>query len=350
MDETSSFELTDFNIEGQIDLKDTFGFLKIARSEDGHLILVVRDKHENVEEKKVVSINIADICSILGFVLDIGIRKEKMLTIGSGNYFGIKLIHSQSERKVEQKDFNEELIKKIEEKINGYFKSGNQKKEVAAIRMDYLFTTYNNSRLLFPNFYNDSFLGLMRILDSLSETRYADNFALFVSEISLDINKKIYSRIEKIESYKNRLEKAEEVFCLRMEKMKKNNKMSFEKMEKFSKEDKFIFACFYSAYQYRNKFVHKGYPFPEVVKYAHGSEEDLGTAYIYPGLGVSLRKRDRPEGLLEEDYIDIHSVIDKEAEAKMFKDYYFLLLPTWFFLKQITREALVKAINDLSIK
>jgi hypothetical protein len=51
------------------------------------------------------------------------------------------------------------------------------------------------------------------------------------------------------------------------------------------------------------------------------------------------------EGLREDDLIDMHEVIGTE-ESVDFKDKYYQLLPTWNFLKQIVRQALINKINS----
>jgi hypothetical protein len=117
-------------------------------------------------------------------------------------------------------------------------------------------------------------------------------------------------------------------------------------MEKFDDPAKVIFSCFYSAYQYRNKFVHIGFPFPDTVKESWGLEDGSGTAYFHPALGISWSKVYRPKvGLQEGDSIDVHEIVGAEF-ADDFKNKYFKLLPSWYFLKTLTREALLKKVVE----
>jgi hypothetical protein len=103
MSKLESFELTDFNLEGHIALSKELGLLKILRSGDGRLILVTDNEYDKIDHEKPVVSKIANIDSLLGFVLDIGIQRERRLTYGDGFYFGQPLIPAQSRRRVNQK-------------------------------------------------------------------------------------------------------------------------------------------------------------------------------------------------------------------------------------------------------
>jgi hypothetical protein len=92
--------------------------------------------------------------------------------------------------------------------------------------------------------------------------------------------------------------------------------------------------------------VHQGFPFPSVVKDSYGIEEGSGIAYISPTLGMSLSRFNRPiTGLEEGDLMDIHVIVGEEVDD--FRKTYFLLVPTWYFLKEITRIGLINKVNSL---
>jgi hypothetical protein len=50
-------------------------------------------------------------------------------------------------------------------------------------------------------------------------------------------------------------------------------------------------------------------------------------------------------GLQDGDLIDIHEVVG--AEDQDFKETYFVLLPSWHFLKRLTKEALLNRATQL---
>ncbi|HCW31879.1 MAG: hypothetical protein UT36_C0007G0055 [Candidatus Peregrinibacteria bacterium GW2011_GWF2_39_17] len=95
----NSFELTEFNLDGSINLDEKFGFIKIMRSEDGTLILARDGDYGVISATAPTPATISDLDSTLGFVLDIGIRKEKALTFGHGLYFGMNLVKSTQSKK-----------------------------------------------------------------------------------------------------------------------------------------------------------------------------------------------------------------------------------------------------------
>jgi len=348
-----SFELTDFNIDGQIILGDKFGLLKILRSEDGRLILVSNADYGVIDHSQPTPVEKANISAILGFVLDIGIRREKHLTYGDGFYFGTTLVTSQSSKKVSQNDFDEVLFEKIALVINTHYQASDAEKPLEATRVNYLLGTYNDSRLLFPNFYNESYLGLMRIIDALSSARGAYDFAVFAAQVSPDLNKDIYSKLAAVTSYQTRLQTAQNLFneLLRNAQVKaKRNPRQWTciaPMTTFDQYAQMVFSCFYSAYQYRNKFVHLGIPFPPTVKDSYDSEHDSGMAYLNPAEALTFLKVHRPDGLQAGDYVDMHAVLSDQKEISDFQDKYFKLIPTWHFLKLISRAALLNRINSL---
>lgn len=346
MEELESWELTDFNIDGHITLSQKFGQLKMMRSDDGLLILAEYANYGRIDQEKDTPSSCFNPDSTLGFVLDIGIQKKKQLTVGNGFYFGTKIISSQSTRKISQASFNQELFEKIGTLIETYFQSGDKRKEVEAIRLQYLISEYNNARLLYPNFYAESYLSLMRIIDALSEAKGSYDFATFISKISPKLNMEVYEKLIKLASYKNRLAKAMTLFDSLLVHAEKEGWDCYNDMSNLDDAGRIVFSCFYSAYQYRNQFVHKGFPFPSVVKDNWGIEEGSGTAYISPVVGMSLSRFNRPKtGFQKSDVIDIHEIVGNKAQD--FKDTYFLLIPTWYFLKELTKEAILSKVNSL---
>lgn len=343
-----SWQITDFNLGGRQIKIGKLGLVKIIRSDDSVLTLVGEANYGIIDQEKPTAANFAATDSILGFVLDIGIRKEKVLARGSGFYFGTPLLQPQSQKVVSQGDFKEPLFEKIGNFINEKYQSGDKKKNIEAVRLQLLFDTYNDARLLFPNFYAESYLSLLRIIEAISRRDYSYNVAMFVTGLSPTLNEEIYNKVIAIEAYKKRVQVANDLISNLVKDLKNKKdgaKDKIKKLEDLDDKGKFIFSCFYSAYQYRNKFVHNGFPFPDTVKDSIGLKAGSGTAYLHPAGKIFWKKIHRPEGLEDGDLIDIHEIVPRASEAKKFKDKYFQLLPTWHFLKCLTREALLSCVK-----
>lgn len=206
MDGCNSWELTDFNIDGGITLSQKFGHVQLRRVEDGTLILVGLSDYGMIDQTKTTPTNFFNPDTTLGFVLDIGIRKEKQLTYNSGFYFGNRYIYPQSQKKISQINFDQPLFERIGDLIQSYFQSGDRAKETEAIKLQFLIDEYNNARLLCPNFCSESYLGLMRVIDALADAQGACDYAAFVAQISPTINASLYAKLTAMEVYKDRIQ------------------------------------------------------------------------------------------------------------------------------------------------
>jgi hypothetical protein len=276
--------------------------------------------------------------------LDIGIRRTKWLTRG-GFYFGHSLSPSQSTKKVTQADFDATLFDRLISELDRHYQSGESKRESLAVRTNYLLQGYNNARLLFPTFHNESYLGLLRIVDAITKSRSADEFAISAAEISPVFNHEIYERVAAVAAYQNRLDAAEQVFIRRFGKV---SPPLVARAQSLDKNAQLTFSCLYSAYQYRNKFVHHGLPFPQTVTQTFDAAEDSGMNYLNPALGISFWKRRSQQGVQPGDLFDFHAVVEDAGEAAEFKDRYFKLLPTWHFLKRLAREAILSEFKKIT--
>jgi hypothetical protein len=120
-------------------------------------------------------------------------------------------------------------------------------------------------------------------------------------------------------------------------------------MQKLDDAGRLVFACCYSAYKYRNEFVHHGFPFPDTVKESFGFDSNSGMAFLNPALALLYARRLSPIGSRrsDADYIDIHQLVGNLAEVSEFRDKLFKLIPTWHFIKSIAREALLNHIKAL---
>jgi hypothetical protein len=347
--EIDSWQLTEFNLDGrQIKLSDKFGLVKIIRSEDGLLVLIDDGTYGLIDQDKPTPSSFLRTDSLLGFVLDIGIQRTKRLTYGHGFYFGTKLVEVQSNKKVSQVHFDKDVYDDIGTKIETYFQSGDKHKEQEAIKIQFLLDQYNSARLLYPNFISDSYSSLMRLLDALGNAEGRYDFALFAASISSSINQDIYTKLQGVGGFADRIQKALGLFQVHLNHAQSKNLPSAPSMTALDDAGRVVYACFFSSYMYRNKFVHQGIPFPDTVKEAIMETPDApegGMAYLNPALGISWSRMHRPEGLEDGDLIDIHEVVG--AEAQDFKDVYFPLVPSWHFVKRLAREAILKKANQL---
>jgi hypothetical protein len=333
------WQLLDFNLEGQIGLSDKHGLVKVCKSEDGTLMLVTNSTFRMIDHTKATPLTFAKADSVLGFVLDIGIQRTKELTLGHGFYFGRPVSVPQSRRLVTQAQYDDAMFDKIMTSINKEFQSGDRSRTTSAIRSQLLIDAYNDARLLFPNFYSDSYLSLLRIIEATCRSERAIDFGARAASISASLNKAVADKITAVAAYADKVKKASDIYATAEKKARDKGMSCHKQLAALDAAGQLIFACFFSAYQYRSKFVHVGFPFPPTVKTSFGIEDDAGTAYLDPSLGFNWVTVMRPEAPKDSDLIDLHEIIEPKV-FKKFKDEYFHLLPTWHFMKMFTREAL----------
>lgn len=342
----NSWELTDFNLEGHInlpaELSEKFGILKVMRTEDGVLTLSMNSEYGKIDQEKPTPANFIDVQSILGFTLDIGIERKKRLTYENGMYLGGESTYPQSKRVISQANFDATIFESVASLIQSRFQSGDITQIRTAIRNQLLVNQYNNARLLYPNFYEESYLSLMRIIDATAPAQGAYSYALSVAMFSSTSNTDVFSKISAIEGYVDRISVALELFANLLEVARTKKFECYAEMLSLDEAGQFMFSCFYSAYQYRNEFVHHGVPFPSSVKDTIDIQADSGLAYLSFSLGSFWVTMNRHDGLKDGDLIDVHEIVSDPLEAEAFQKSYFLLLPTWYFLKRMAREMLMK--------
>jgi hypothetical protein len=339
MDDYESHELAPFPLEGEIKL-EKFGLIKIYRAGDGRLALFREVKY--AETTEVTPTNIADIDAALGLVLDVGIKRVRWLTGGGGFYFGEALEPSRPKRALTQADYDPVLFEQLVSSLNSRFQSLKAEQRNSAIQTNFLVQAYNSALLLFPDFYNESYLNLLRIVDTLDGTGKAPNFALFAADVSAAANKEIYEKVGAILGLQPRLGIAAKMF----EEIANESGIQAlsNRLGALGTPSRFVFSCFYSAYQYRNKFVHIGLPFPRVVRESLRDEQDSGLSYLSSATGLSFLTKYSSGGVGPAELVDFHTFIGQKAGK--FKDEYFQLLPSWRFVKRVSREALLKRLQE----
>lgn len=338
-----SWELTKFNLSGDLHIGG-LGIQRIRLAEDGTLTLIGDANHGLIDQTKPTAVSFSRADSILGFVLDIGIHRERQLTFGTGFYFGDLRPRPQSWREVSQRDFDAGLFKQLGATIDSAFQSHDQHLMAAGIRLQHLLDTYNRARLLFPHFFEEGYLNFMRIVDALSPPNgYARGFAIYFASVSPAFNSDLLEKVKGVSTFAPRLTLAADIFSAQLTKASKAAEKS--QMEAFSEADRFVFACAFSAYQYRNHAIHAGFPFPDIIREAVHSELDLATAYIHPSLASGWIRTHRPGGLKDGDIIDIHAALGNSNDLA---DKHYQLLPTWYFMRRIAREAILGELQRLA--
>jgi hypothetical protein len=230
------------------------------------------------------------------------------------------------------------------EVVNANFQSSDKKKVTEAIRCQHLIDAYNDSRLMYPNFHSEAYLSMLRIIEAVCGSSRRHEFAIAAAQLSADLNRKIVNSIDAVAAYRTRADLARGEFVALL--ADSNLKQHHSVMQKFDDAAKVAFGCFLSAYMYRSKFVHIGFPIPASVIKASG-EEGAGTRYLPSSTGFGWTRMLRADGISEEDLIDVHDLIDAN-DLQKFKDTYIQLLPTWLFLKTYAREAILQKLETLS--
>ncbi|MCK9352147.1 MAG: hypothetical protein M0P76_05160 [Candidatus Pacebacteria bacterium] len=338
-----SWELTKFNLDGNI-IINKYGILKIRKSDDGVIVLITDSNYLKLGKNNSKN-KISDPDSALAFALDIGIQKKRKLTT-SGFYDGGSMKNEKSNKVISSKNYNAGEFELINKRINSLFSK--TETEGDAFKLKNIFDIYNNAHLLRQNFYSESYIDLMRILDSLFSAINGVDFALKCCSVSAQFNKEVFERVNNGNTVgKERTNSSSHVlkYILDNKLNTKSNEQHKEKLENMTEEGKFVFSCLYSAYQYRNVWIHRGFPFPIPMTYTDD--------YFSLSMGQSFARFIRDTGYEKKDLIDIHETIPKaipkgkrghEHEVEMWGKMY-LLLPTWYFMKEIVRVAIIKELN-----
>jgi hypothetical protein len=341
----SSWQLTSFNLKGEIVLgEERFGLIKIYRSDDGMVALLGNDDAILSGPGKPIRLDFAAPDPILGFTLDTGIRRTKALTKGNGFYFGSHMLRPTLTRPITQDDFNARRFAWLTDAINNGFQHTDKIKVTDAIRCHHLLEAYNDALLMHAQFASESYLALLRIIEAVVGSSGGRPFAFGSAQISRALNAHVLMKLRTVDAYKERIDQATGLFAA--ESTKPDLKQHTAAISGFDDAAKVVFACMLSAYRYRNKFMHIGFPFPSTVTETVGAADDSGMTYLHPSTGLKWPRYLRHEGLEINDLIDMHEHIEP-SEMQAFQETYFHLLPTWHFLKTYAREALVKKVEAL---
>jgi hypothetical protein len=142
-------------------------------------------------------------------------------------------------------------------------------------------------RLLYPNFISESYLSLMRIIEAVGRSAGRYQFALAAAQMS-PLNQRIFDALAGVEAYPQRLAKARALHAEAVAHVTQyDGACAAAPLVALDDPGKVISACFVRAYEYRSKFMQIGFPIPGIVRDSLGFQNDLGTAYLHPTVGMT---------------------------------------------------------------
>jgi len=314
---------------GTIDLKGKAGLIKIRQIEDTGEVILDTDNTFN----KVGS-NYFNVLSLLSLFLNKGFKIEKTLTF-NGFYLPLQLFPRSIP--LSGDNYNPVLFENYYKKINILCSSNITRVYQKGTKIKNMLSIYNNSFLMLPNFYDESYLNLIRILDFHRFPKNSDSFFFpdkTIRILSRRFVKEIYKRIQKNDLYENHhIPTALKLF----NKIQNQIRAKVVNYNLYNTDAiKFFYIVLYVLYQYRNKFVHDGFPFPGKIKYQHTGDLDT-INYFDISVGES-----HITGYNPYQGFDIHMGLNQSFEKEKGREFkrFYLLLPKWYFLNQIVREVI----------
>lgn len=322
-------------IKNNIDLKEKAGIICIRRASwcTEEVILETKDGYD----QRAID--------LLAFLFNTGLKVERQIMFNC-SYVPAEIAKLPA---LNIENFDIDLFDKYYLRILQLCKSKSLKHYRRGCKMKNLLEIYNKSKLLILNFKDESYLNLWRVLEAQEELD-GTNPLIFAHKIIKILPKKFisdaYAQILNVELYKN------EHVPLAKKMFEKIKKSSLEKSgdrslsKKYYELDKFkvFFMSLYALYQYRNKFVHCGFPFPHKISGVY-DESASGLNYF----GASFGEHD----IINTEVAPIET-IDKNRALKKYhrKKYipfnkFYLLLPKRYFLNQIAREVLYYRFKNL---
>lgn len=303
------------------------GLIKIRKIEEsGEVVLDVNDDYLKVGNNNFDSID------LLSYYFDVPINLEKRLTY-SGSYIPLSLKQSRilirKNNNFDSNKFDEYFIK-----LNKMCSAADKKIFKKGVKISNILHIYQNAQKLFPEFYEESYINLIRILDLIVEAGNARQWSnCIVKKTSKYFIKENFSKLDK-KKYKEHIYYANKIFISKSKSpCPKNTRRSPNNISFYDNECKKIFySILWCVYEYRNKWIHNGFKFPYKIKEYFKNFDILG---ISLGEGRIL---DYENSIFQ----DIHEELSKTKKWKgkrYLRNYkkYYLLLPTWIFLNKVVR-------------
>lgn len=284
----------------------------------------------------------------LAFIFGKGLVTNKLL-MRENKYFGMDFGYRGRYLTLDKDRFDKTIFKKITDRLTSLDRSKSRKKRIEKLKLTNALKAYNDALLLHLNRVNEyaqseqSYLNFYRILDMFAVGDGAWDFAdKTVSELSAHFIKTHYQKMRRVGLYKrHHIHISENIYKSKRQNLTK--KVSNISIYDQSKAHRTFLVLLFSLYQFRNKWLHNGFPFPS----KQVSVKCNASRYFGFSVGESLPLKDWHRGLVHNrlNYISYEDLLQEIAPSSRGRprsafDKLYLLWPTWYFLNDIVRELL----------
>lgn len=341
----------------QINVKDIIGTNHLFVGDIAGVISIIKNFDSVPDVDKEVRIEVYThgyrpwALDALGFIFGSGLAVEKnIMSLGlympsDMNYCGRRVVLNGSM-------YSNANFRKLADHITSLDSSRKKKDRIEKVRLTNALAVYNKALLLKQNRTNiyshseESYLNLLRLLDGLVVAGNAWDFAdKIVTGLSEKYVNKHYKKMRRLKLYVDyHIPIAEELFTVNKSYIKK--KIDIARYNK-SKAKRVFLISLYALYQFRNKWIHNGFPLPEKEVLINNSTSN----FFGISVGASLQTKDHLRGGVSMsgfNYISyeklIYEVAPPPTGMSANADYgkLYVLWPTWYFLNSIVRESLKK--------
>lgn len=279
---------------------------------------------------------------LLSIFIGDGLLATTRVTSG-GSYLKSPLSSTAILQNIDTSNFDEKnrkLIDEILKKIKKMLDSNNIRRKKEGIKRQSCISIYYRALLLRRQFLEESYLNFWRILEIFNTESTALGFSDFINKkLSKSFKLKQYKGMQNIELYKSeQIPKACVLFRKIVKKLK--NKTVFQEPFYQKTENQIFFITLYSLYQFRNKYLHNGYPFPDVrcltdqtTYFVHGGDESLHIPDSYEDY-----ERDKEKIIW---YLDLFPWKKTDLYSRNDCKILYSLLPNRSFLQKMAHEILL---------
>lgn len=344
----------------QINAKDIIGTNHIYVGDTAGVISILKDFDPSPGIERDVRIEVYThgyrswALHALAFLFERGLVVEKRL-MTRGQYIPSDLGYRGRRVVLDNTKFDPKAFTKLANHLISLDSSRRKKDRIEKVRLTNILRVYNDALLLNLNrteLYgqsDESYLNLLRLLDGLVVGGNAWDFSdKVVSKIGNDYVKGHYSKMRRLKLYaQHHIPIAEKLFTTDESYIAK--KIDITKYKK-SKADRVFLITLYALYQFRNKWIHNGFPLPQKETLRNNEK----TKYFGMSIGASLPTKDLLRGSVSATGLNymryedlIVEIAPPPAGMSVSADYakLYILWPTWFFLNDIVRELIKKELK-----
>lgn len=325
-----------------INLGNVAGLIKLQKVETGEVILYTDDNFREA------GMNHVEALSLLSLFFNQGIETTSFLA-SDGGYYPQKF--NNYPVVINNDGYDKKIFEEYFKKINKMCSSHNTNINRKGRNISNMLSAYRKALLLYPKYYEESYLNLVRIVDANRPSMKKDSNSWIFPHKAISVLPKRF-----VNSFYNKLIVAsekikyikEEHINVALKFFIKNKEFISGKVKNIQiyKESsfKFLYAVLFACYEYRNKYLHDSFPFPKKITSFHRDEGNKPLNYLGGSFGEGYCVSTDPF-----KSIDIHKCLNISSENKKFKrtkrnirsyDKLYILLPTWYLLNLITREVL----------